>query len=163
MKDQPSILIIEDDASDALLLCRAFTKANIQNPVRLVTTAEEAVAYLMGMYKYQDRAQYTLPSLILLDLNLPGTNGHGFLAWLRSQPGLKALRVVVLSGSDDMRDVNLACQLGANSFLVKPADFRGLVELSQVLSRYWLGLAQVPEVVRPLYDLSQPPTVTIGR
>lgn len=161
MKDQATILVIEDDPADGILLRGAFTKANIPNPVWFVTTAEEAVAYLTGKDEYQNRVQYPLPSLLLLDLNLPGMSGHGFLAWLRAQPGLNPLPVVVLSGSDDMRAVNLAHQLGANSFLVKPTEFESLVHLCRSITGYWLGLAQTPEVIRPLYDLSQP-TVTIG-
>ena len=163
MKDQATILIVEDNAVDAMLLRRAFTKAGILNPIWIVVSAEEAVAYLKGMEKYRDRAQYPLPGLILLDLQLPGMSGHGFLAWLSAQPDLKPLRVVVLSGSDNLRDVNLAYQLGASSFVTKPADLEHLVKLSQTLQSYWLGLNETPEVVRPLYDLSQPPTVTIGR
>src|SRR5215831_18776333 len=131
MKDQATILMVEDDAADATLLRRAFSKAKVLNPIRVVTSAEEAVAYLKGVDKYRDRAQYPLPALILLDLKLPGMSGHGFLAWLRAQPDLKALRVIVLSGSDNMRDINVAYQLGANSFLTKPTDSDRLVELSQ--------------------------------
>src|SRR5215471_16856016 len=117
MKDQSTILLVEDDAAEAMLLRRAFSKAEIPNPIRVVISAEEAVAYLKGVDKYNDRAQYPLPALILLDLKLPGMSGHEFLAWLRTQPDLKPLRVVVLSGCDDVRDINLAYQLGANSFL----------------------------------------------
>jgi CheY-like chemotaxis protein len=157
MKDQATILLVEDDAADATLLRRAFSKAKIPNPIRVVISAEEAVAYLKGVDKYHERAQYPLPALILLDFKLPGMSGQGFLAWLRAQPDLKALRVVVLSGGDDARDINLAYQLGANSFLTKPTDFDRFVELSEAVHRYWLWLDQTPEVVRPLYDLSQPP------
>jgi CheY-like chemotaxis protein len=162
MKDLATILIVEDNAVDAMLLRRAFIKAEILNPVWTVASAEEAIAYLKGMNKYHDRAQYPLPGLILLDLQLPGMTGHGFLAWLRAQPDLNALRVVVLSGSDNQRDINLAYDLGASSFVTKPADLDHLVKLTRALHGYWLCLSQPPEVVRPLYDLSQPPPVTIG-
>jgi CheY-like chemotaxis protein len=107
--------------------------------------------------KYHDRAQYPLPGLILLDLQMPGMSGHGFLAWLRVHPDLKALRVVVLSGSDNPRDINLPYDLGASSFVTKPAELAHLVKLTQALHGYWLLLNQTPEVVRPLYDLSQFP------
>jgi DNA-binding NarL/FixJ family response regulator len=76
---------------------------------------------------------------------MPGMGGHGFLAWLRAKPGLETLRVVVLSSSDDMREINLAYQLGANSFLVKPADFDRFVEISAALSGYWLWLDKQPD------------------
>jgi CheY-like chemotaxis protein len=163
MKDQATILIVEDNAVDGMLLRHAFTKAGVLNPVWIVVSAEEAIAYLKGVDKYDDRAQYPLPGLILLDLQLPGMTGHGFLAWLRAQPDLNALRVVVLSGSDNLRDINLAYELGASSFVTKPANLEHLVKLARALHGYWLSLNQLPEVVRPLYDLSRPPIVTIGR
>ena len=72
------------------------------------------------------------------------------LRWIRQQPELKALRVVVLTSSDRIQDVNLAYQLGANSFLVKPVDFERFVEISQALKGYWLWLSKAPEVQRPI-------------
>jgi len=72
-----------------------------------------------------------------LDLKLPGRDGFEVLRWIRQQPELKALRVVVLTSSDRIQDVNLAYQLGANSFLVKPVDFERFVEISQALKGYW--------------------------
>ena len=87
MKNQAIILVIEDDDAYALLLRRAFTRAKILNPLRVVISAEEAIAYLKGMDEYQDRAQYPLPSLIVLDLKLPGMSGHeGRNALLPCQP-----------------------------------------------------------------------------
>ena len=81
---------------------------------------EEAVDYLSGLGKYSNRAEYPLPSLILLDIKMPGLDGLEVLRWVRSQPGLKTIRVVMLTTSSDIRDVNTAYQLGANSFLTKP-------------------------------------------
>lgn len=139
------MLVIEDNDDDAVLLRRAFTKGKILNAIRFVHSADEAVAYLTGTGKYRDRLEFPLPSLILLDLKLPGMSGHDFLKWIRNEPNLRSLRVVVLSSSDEMRDVNLAYQLGANSFLVKPADFERFVEISQALNGYWLWLDRAPD------------------
>lgn len=149
MPDQALFLIVEDNPDDATLLRRAFVKSKILNPVHVVSTADEAVAYLTGTGKYQNRAEYPLPSLVLLDLKLPGMSGHEFLAWLRKQDGLRGLRVVVLSSSDDMRDVNQAYQLGANSFLIKPADFERFVEISVALGGYWVWLDRAPKSTCP--------------
>jgi CheY-like chemotaxis protein len=145
MSTLSSFLIVEDNDDDAALLRRAFTKAKLLNPIYFVRSAEEAITYLIGTGKYENRIEFPLPGLILLDLKMPGMGGHGFLAWLRAKPGLETLRVVVLSSSDDMRDINLAYQLGANSFLVKPADFDRFVEISAALSGYWLWLDKQPD------------------
>lgn len=150
MSDQALILLVEDEPSDAALVKRAFSKAKVLNPVHVLNSAEEAVAYLEGAGKYKNRAEFPLPALILLDLKMPGMGGHEFLKWLRKQPGaLQTLRVVVLSGLDDMRSVNDAYQSGANSFLVKPADFERFVEISQALNGYWMWLNEPPDASRP--------------
>src|SRR2546428_9867920 len=123
MPDQAVILLAEDREDDILLIRKAFQEAFINNPLQVVRDGEEAIAYLSGEGKYSNRAEYPLPELMLLDLKMPGTDGFDVLKWMRQQPGLQALRVVVLTSSDQMRDVNAAYQLGANSFLVKPIDF----------------------------------------
>jgi CheY-like chemotaxis protein len=146
MSSQATFLVVEDDLDDATLLRRAFTKARMLNPVQFVRTGEEAVAYLKGAGEYTNREEYALPSLILLDLKMPGMSGHDFLVWLRAQREFRAIRVVVLSSSDNMRDVSLAYQLGASSFLIKPADFDRFVEISQAMSGYWIWLEKAADV-----------------
>jgi CheY-like chemotaxis protein len=148
MPDQAVILLVEDREDDILLIQRAFEKAYINNPVQIVRDGEEAIAYLRGVGKYANRAEYPLPDLMLLDLKLPGIDGLEVLRWVREQPGLSCLRVVVLTSSDDMRDVNAAYRLGANSFLVKPMDFDDIVQLSKSLTTYWLRLSKTPECSR---------------
>jgi CheY-like chemotaxis protein len=148
MLDQALFLLIEDTENDVLLIQRAFIKAKVLNPLLIVKTAEEAVAYLQGEGRYRNRAEFPLPALILLDLKLPGMNGFDFLRWIRAQEGLATMRIVVLTSSDLMRDVNLAYQLGANSFLVKPVDFERFVEISQALNGYWMWMSKAPENYR---------------
>ena len=80
---------------------------------------------------------------------MPGKNGFEVLQWLRGQPTLSALRVVVLTTSDEIHDVNRAYQLGANSFLTKPVDFRDFVQLSSAVKGYWLWMSRAPELERP--------------
>lgn len=140
MPDQALFLLVEDDANDASLLQRAFHKSNILNPLHRVSTAEEAMAYLSGTGPYKNRAEFPLPSLVLLDLKMPGVSGFEVLKWIRQHPTLRDMRVVVLSGSEDMRDVDAAYKMGANSFLIKPADFERFVEISQALSGYWIWM-----------------------
>src|SRR5438552_3547618 len=149
MAEQAVILLVEDRQDDILLIRRAFQKAYINNPLQVVRDGEEAIAYLSGEGKYSNRAEYPLPDLVLLDLKMPRVDGFGVLKWIRAQPGLKGLRVIVLTSSADMRDVNTAYNLGANSFLVKPMDFEDVVHLSKSLTSYWLQLSKTPETFRP--------------
>lgn len=150
MSDQALFLLVEDSETDAILIRRAFIKGNIINPLQVVTNGDQALAYLKGEGPFANRAEYPLPDLVLLDLKLPGIDGFQVLRWIRQQPELKALRVVVLTSSDRIQDVNLAYQLGANSFLVKPVDFERFVEISQALKGYWLWLSKAPELSRPV-------------
>jgi CheY-like chemotaxis protein len=156
MSERALILLVEDNADDAALLRRAFIKARVMNPLHLARTGEEAIAYLGGSGRYANRSEFALPSLVLLDLKMPGMDGFDVLRWIRQDPTLKALRVVVLSSSDDMRDVNTAYKLGANSFLIKPADFDRFVEISQALNGYWIWMDKAPDIEKsPAGDFSR--------
>lgn len=117
------ILIVEDNDVDAICIRRAFVKAKVLNPVMCVQSGEEAIAYLKGEGQFANRLEFPLPDLVLLDLKLPGISGFQVLEWIRQQPKLKSLRVVMLTGSTDAEHMKLARQLGAESFLVKPLDF----------------------------------------
>ncbi len=135
--DRDTFLLVEDSASDAVLLQRAFRRAGILNPLQVVITGEQAIAYLSGHGKYSDRSQYPVPAVMLLDLNLPGIDGFEVLDWIRGQPVLKAIRIIILTASDDMRNVDRAYKSGANSYLVKPDDLDELVTFAQALGGYW--------------------------
>jgi len=148
MSDRAVVLIAEDEEDYVLLLRRAFSEAKIPNPLFVVSTGLEMMQYLKGDGKYSNRVEYPLPDLLLLDLKLPGFNGLEILGWLRSHPGLSALRVIVLTSSEQMKDINDAYRLGANSFLVKPYDFTDLVSLAHVLQKFWLQMARTPETFR---------------
>lgn len=144
MQNQAVFLIVEDNSDDALLLRLAFNKARIVNPIQVVSSGEEAISYLNGTGKYQNRAEFPLPQLVLLDLNMPGMSGLQVLRWIRQDPKLSKLRVIVLSGSDAMRDVSDAYAAGANSYLVKPGDLERFVEISKALSGYWVWIDKAP-------------------
>ncbi|MGD8979559.1 MAG: response regulator [candidate division WOR-3 bacterium] len=141
--DNYAILLVEDDHNDVLLVKRAFQKVNIANPIIVVNDGEQAVSYLAGREPYVDRA---VPMLVLLDLKLPRKSGHEVLEWLRQQPNLKRLPVVVLTASSESSDVNRAYDLGANSYLVKPVTFDALVEMVKTLNLYWLILNKRADV-----------------
>jgi CheY-like chemotaxis protein len=139
-----TILLVEDDADDALLIQRAFRKAQIANPIQAVSDGDAAVAYLSGAEPYGDRRQFPLPVLILLDLKLPRRSGFEVLEWLRSQPGLKRTPVLVLTSSKETVDVNRAYELGANSYLLKPVTFEALQEIMRTINLYWLVFSEMP-------------------
>ena len=122
MKEPGLVLLVEDNKNDIVLITRAFARAGIMTPIRAVGTGEEAMAYLRNEGPYAERAKNPTPSLILLDLGLPGIDGFELLKWIRSQRELRAIRVVVLTGRVHLHDVRRAYELGANSFLTKPLE-----------------------------------------
>jgi CheY-like chemotaxis protein len=149
MPENALILIAEDREDDVLLIRRSLEKACVTNPTQVVRNGEETMAYLRGEGRFSNRAEYPLPALLLLDLKMPRKDGFEVLRWIRQQPTLKALRVVVLTSSEDIRDVNEAYQSGANSFLVKPMDFENSVEIAKFLKDYWLRTDKAPSLSRP--------------
>ncbi len=149
MGESAVILVAEDREDDVLLIRQAFARAHIPNPLFVVRDGEEVISYLEGQGKYSNRAEYPLPDLLLLDLKMPRVNGFEVIAWVRSQPSLAALRILVLTSSDEIRDVNQAYHLGANSFLVKPHDFDDFIELSRIMEEFWLKKSKAPDTSRP--------------
>lgn len=140
-----TLLLVEDDPNDILLIQRALAKGNLVNPMRIVRDGEEAIAYLNGQGDFSRRDRFPLPSLILLDLKLPRKSGLEVLEWLRNQPELRRIPVIVLTSSRESADISRAYELGANSYLVKPVDFDGLLEMVKAIGVYWIILNKVPE------------------
>jgi CheY-like chemotaxis protein len=149
MKECPVILVAEDDEDYVILIKQVFMKAHIPNPIHVVWNGEEAISYLKGTGKYSNRDEYPLPDIFLLDLKMPRINGFEVLKWVRAQPSLSALRILVLTSSDEIRDVNEAYQLGANSFLVKPMDFEDFTNLSRLIADFWFKASRTPDSFRP--------------
>ena len=140
------ILLAEDDPNDVLLIQRAFQRTHVANPLQVVRDGEEALAYLSGRGAFADRERHPLPVLLLMDLKMPRKSGLEVLEWVRQQPGLKRLPITVLTSSNQSPDINRAYELGANSYLVKPAGFDSLLELVKNLDMYWLILNEKPEL-----------------
>ena len=141
-----TILLVEDDPNDVFLIQRAFRKANLANPIQVMNDGEAAVQYLSGQEPYADRDRYPLPMLMLLDLKLPRRSGLEVLEWLKQQPKLKRVPVVVLTSSREHTDLNRAYDLGANSYLVKPVAFDSLLNMVQTLNQYWLIINESPNL-----------------
>src|SRR5262245_55075497 len=122
----PTILLGEDDPGDALLLELALAKALDDVSLQFVRDGQEAIDYLQGMGRFADRLKLPLPRMMVLDLRLPVVNGLEVIAWARRQPGLKHMRIIVLTGSDEPKDMNCARQLGANRCFIKPSTSEDL-------------------------------------
>ena len=149
MPEEAVILLVEDRSDDILLIQRAFQRAVIKNPLVVTRDGQEAIDYLSGHGMFRNRAEYPLPWLVLLDLKMPRVDGFEVLKWIRSQPELRRMIVLVLTSSADMKVVNAAYELGANSFLVKPQDFEDTVQIARLIERYWLHHTRFPDVNRP--------------
>jgi len=143
-----TILLVEDNPDDVLLIKRAFQKAGVAHSLQVAAHGEEAMAYLTGSDGFSDREKHPFPALVLLDLQLPRRSGHEVLAFMREQEDLRRLPVVVLTSSREPRDINRAYDLGANSYLVKPVSFENLLDMVRTLERFWLVLAERPETPR---------------
>ncbi len=123
------VLYAEDEDNDAFLMQRAFSKARVSNPLQIVVDGAAAIRYLSGAGEFSDRQRYPAPCLVLLDLNLPRQSGLEVLQWVRAQPGLSTLPVVILTSSNQDSDIGSAYALGANGYLVKPPSSERLIEL----------------------------------
>jgi CheY-like chemotaxis protein len=144
MPSVKTILLAEDNEDDVFFMKRAILRANVAEHLQIVQDGEEAVAYLSGTGPYQDRDKFPLPCLILLDLKLPLLSGLEVLKWIRAQRHLESIVIVVLTSSRESSDIQRAYDLGANSYLVKPAAAEDLIELIKALKAYWLQRNEFP-------------------
>ena len=138
------VLQVEDDANDITLLNYAFGKAQVSCTVKAVRDGLQALAYLSSSITSDDQANFPLPRLVLLDLKLPGKSGFEVLEWIRNEPKLCELPVIILSSSARPEDVHTAYRLGANAYLVKPAGADKLVEMVKSLAAFWLVHVHLP-------------------
>lgn len=149
MSERAAILVIEDDANDLFFLKRAFSTLEKKCEMQAVGDGAEAIDYLRGVDDYADRDRFPIPTLILMDLKMPRVDGFEFLSWLRREPGLRLIPVVVFSSSNLPADVRRAYELGANSFVVKLEDNTALPETLRILASYWLDVCETPAALVP--------------
>ena len=131
-----SLLVAEDNADDRFLLQTAFSMAEIEESLYFVTDGLQAIEFLKGAGKFKDRKVYPVPSMLLLDLMMPRVDGFEVLEWIKAQPLLRRLVVIIFTGSDLEADVNRAYDLGANGYLVK-TDLKRLRALVKEIHAYW--------------------------
>jgi two-component system response regulator len=144
--DDKAILLVEDNPDDELLTLRALEKSNLLNKVVVTRDGVEALDYLHGTGAYAGRDRRPMPQLVLLDLKLPRIDGLEVLRRIRADERTQLLPVVVLTSSDEERDIVESYRLGANSYIHKPVDFLQFTEAVQQLGLYWLVLnKQMPD------------------
>ncbi|MCK5330912.1 MAG: response regulator, partial [Candidatus Marinimicrobia bacterium] len=136
------ILMVEDNATDAELVLRAFKKHNLANHVHWVKDGEEALDFIFSRGEYCDRKENQRPKLVLLDLKLPKVDGLEVLRQMKADDNTKVIPVVVLTSSEEEQDMVDSYRLGVNSYITKPVDFDKFVESVSELGLYWLLLNQ---------------------
>lgn len=127
------ILIVEDEDNDVLFLKRALKKANVPFPVRVARDGQQAIDYLSGTGVFQNREQYPIPCIIILDLKLPKKNGIEVLQWLRRREEFRDLPVVMVTSTAEKAEKEVAFHDGIEAFLVKPVSFEELVHLARTI------------------------------
>ena len=163
MNEQQTILLADDSEDDLSFMRHACQAAHFKASLQTVNDGEEAIAYLKGEGIYADRTKFPLPAVLLLDLNMPKLNGFEVLAWVRAQPVLKRLSIIVLTSSSRREDVERAFDVGASSYLVKPVAMAALIAMVCCL-REWLEYNHFPPIndagerhaQRAAFDLQSP-------
>jgi len=139
------VLLAEDNPSDAEMALRAFRKNNFANKVHWVKDGEEALEYVMCTGRYAGRDAGHSPKLLLLDLKMPKVDGIDVLRRLKSEERFKTIPVVIMTSSNEERDVVETYRLGVNSYIVKPVDFSKFVSTVAEIGMYWLLTNRVPQ------------------
>jgi CheY-like chemotaxis protein len=140
-----TILVVEDDKNDQILIERALRAAGVLGPIHVASDGEEAIAYFMGEGKFADRQRYAYPTFVMTDLKMPKVDGFGVLEFLKGNPEWAIIPTVVFTASPDRDDIKKSYMLGASSYHVKPQDPEALRKLLETLNAYWLT-CEVPEV-----------------
>jgi len=146
MAGELKVLVVEDSPNDVLLLQRAFSKGGPEVPLHFVRDGREALDYLNGVDRFADRNLYPLPTLLVVDLKLPGIDGFDIIKWVRKESELRDLRIVVLSSSNEPSDISRAHELGANAYHVKPNDPNAFIGMVEGLRAYWANRNVEPDV-----------------
>jgi len=141
-----SILVADDDAQDTMLVRMAAERAGLGVRLNSVSDGEQAIDYLMGRDRYADRHSHPFPSMMLLDLKMPGMSGFDVLDFVRQDQNLRRLPIVIFSSSDDPKDIRRAYDSGANSYLCKPHSTGDLSALLKALEEYWCKFNHFPPI-----------------
>jgi len=142
--EQVEILLVEDNPEDAEMTMRALRKRNLANHVHWVKDGEEALEYLFSSGRYDGRDKNHPPKLVLLDIKMPKVDGIEVLRRIKASD-LKTVPVVVMTSSNEERDVLESYRLGVNSYIVKPVQFEAFLETVSSIGMYWVLTNRVPQ------------------
>ncbi len=142
--NRKTLLLVEDNPDDEALTLRALRKNNIANEIIVARDGQEALDYLFATGAFDGRDINEQPQVILLDLKLPKVDGLQVLERLRAEPETRHIPVVVLTSSNEERDIIRSYDLGANSYVRKPVDFEQFLQAARQLGLYWMVLNEVP-------------------
>ena len=143
-----TILIVEDSDDDYMATVRAFKKANMINPVQRCTNGDQAIDYLLQRGEFSEPDKAPRPNIILLDLNLPGTDGKEVLRIIKTDPNLQKIPVIVLTTSNAEQDIEQCYAAGANSYVQKPVDLVGFIQSVARLTDYWFNVSILPKNIK---------------
>jgi two-component system, response regulator len=139
-----SVLIVEDEPAHAELTKRAMRKAGNANRIDIVQSGEEALDYLFNQGKYKDKSEYPIPGLIVLDIKLPGIDGIDVLKRVKTDDQLKSIPVIMLTTSEQEKDIAMSYKYHANSYLSKPVGYKEFEEKIFQLDFYWMLINKPP-------------------
>ncbi|MBI5487007.1 MAG: response regulator [Deltaproteobacteria bacterium] len=142
------ILLVEDNSDDEVLVLRTLHRYGVANRVEVVRDGAEALDFLFRRGSHAGRDESSDPQVVLLDLKLPKVSGHDILRQIRADENLRPLPVVILTSSDEDRDVAQSYANGANSYVRKPVDFAEFADAVRQLGLYWVLLNRVPNGVK---------------
>lgn len=141
-----TILIVDDDAEDRMLIKDALLENRLKNPLHFLEDGEQLTDYLTNKGAFADKEKYPAPGLILLDLNMPRKDGREALKEIKEDEKLRLIPVVVLTTSKAEEDIIKSYNLGVNSFITKPVNFSAMVEIMKTLNKYWFEIVELPQM-----------------
>ncbi|KAF7787006.1 two-component system, unclassified family, response regulator [Pseudoalteromonas rubra] len=139
------ILLVDDNEDDYEATLRSLRKNHLLNPVHWCKSGGDARDYLYHQGKYTDDDSVRRPTLMLLDLNMPGLDGRQLLRELKADRDMCAIPTIILTTSNDPKDIEECYTLGASTFIQKPVEFEGLTKAIQTMKDYWFGIALLPK------------------
>ncbi len=139
-----TILLAEDDPDDRFIVAEAFEESRLANKLHIAEDGEELMDYLNCRGKYASMKNWSLPGLILLDLNMPRKDGREALKEIKADSRFRRIPIVILTTSKAEEDIVRSYDLGVNSFITKPVSFESLVEIMKILKKYWFEIVELP-------------------